>query len=560
MLTITDPECYRRHRAYRLACRGSSGTTRELGLTMLLFGAIGGIAWAIRGTTGWGGIDGTIVPGLTWAILWYYCCQRKGIDARGIVLWLGMGLALGGELGYGQYVSWIQGRFFVGDEVIPVSPITGYLWFVICGIGWGAPGGIVLGWALGGPATPRCWAVRVLLMAVLLAFIFNLGGLLLGQGIIEWLGDRFVRWWPGLLYPNADLGLYAGELDRHLGRTVYTNTQNFAVLLWWGVAMLVAAFQRDRATLIAGVVIGGGFGPGFAISAAWCHGYTFAPDAIDWWKVWELHSGFNLGLLYAIALYWAIRQVDKAEDAGAGPHEVESASPRSLVLLGIAGFILVFCAGYEYFFWTGLALAFFYLAAMALNTQYSPFMGIGCASLTLLAGYQYSIWTGLIAAGFYLAAVHPVSRFEFPQPDHRTLAERARAISIIYSTFLLVFLLLHGVTSRAVVVLGIHTDDAIDQYAWPAGRIVLFVPVALVLTLVTLIAMHRAIQRASTQPFQASPRLPERMYDLLTFIGVVGAASIWPAKIGICYALFLGLAIFALSRLNRHFDEVDRMI
>ena len=38
-------------------------------LPMLLFGSMGAITWAIRGTGGWGGIDGTIVPGMTWGLL-----------------------------------------------------------------------------------------------------------------------------------------------------------------------------------------------------------------------------------------------------------------------------------------------------------------------------------------------------------------------------------------------------------------------------------------------------------------------------------------------------------
>lgn len=516
MLTITDRERYARQRQTRPAGLSSANALYELWLPILLFGSAGAITWAIRGTTGWGGIDGTVVPGLTWAVLWYYLCHRKGIDARGVVLWLGMGLALGGELGYGQYTGWIQGRFSVGDEVLPIASWVGYAWFVICGIGWGAPGGIVLGWALGRPATARRWVGRVAFMAILIAFIFNLGSSLLGMGIIDWLGAHFVRWCPGLLFPNADLGIYAGELDKHLGRTVYTNTQNFAVLVWWAAAMLAAAFQRDRNTLFAGAVIGGGFGPGFALAAAWCHGYSYAPTAVDWWKLWELNAGFNLGLLYVVLLYWSIRQLDRAEEVGEAPHEAPPATNRSTMLLALAGFVLVFGAGYEYFFWTGLAVAAFYIAAMFAATR--------------------------VAAG---------------DPDPGALAERARSTSLIYSAFLLVFLLFHGVSSRAVVLLGIHTDEAIDQYAWPPGRIALFVPVAVLLVAATLWALRKTLARPTAPRAGASPLLPERMFDLMTFIGFVGAASIWPAKIGVLYAVFLAFAIFALSRLNRHFSEVE---
>ena len=114
MMTIADPEKYQRHREARTG-------VGEWSLAMLLFASIGAITWAIRGSAGWGGIEGTILPGMTWGLLWCYLCHRKGIDARGIPLWLGLGIALGGELGYGQYVSWIRSRFEVGDGGFPTD-------------------------------------------------------------------------------------------------------------------------------------------------------------------------------------------------------------------------------------------------------------------------------------------------------------------------------------------------------------------------------------------------------------------------------------------------------
>ncbi|WP_339910028.1 hypothetical protein, partial [Symmachiella dynata] len=48
----------------------------------------------------------------------------------------------------------------------------------------------------------------------------------------------------------------------------------------------------------------------------------------------------------------------------------------------------------------------------------------------------------------------------------------------------------------------------------------------------------------------AAPRISARLVDLMTFTGVVGAISIWPAKIGACYAIVLCLVLFAFNRLN----------
>ena len=523
MMTVAKKERYQRHREAR--GRESLSAVHELWLPMLLFGSMGAITWAIRGTNGWGGIDGTIVPGMTWGLLWYYLCHRKGIDARGLVLWLGMGIALGGELGYGQYVSWIRGMFNVGDEVIPIAPWVGYAWFAICGIGWGAPGGIMLGWALHGKASLGCWFVRSFLMLVLLVLLFNLGTPLLGSGAVEWLGGRLVESCPWLLFPNSGLEIYAGELGKHLGRTVYTNTQNFAVLVWWAGAMCVAALQRDRTTLVSGAVIGGGFGIGFVLSALWCLGYGYAPGYVDWWKMWELNAGFNLGLLYVIVLYWAVRQVDKTHEPGGTPRATPCVQhgPSTAVasaFMALSGFVLIFAAGYEYFFWTGLLLGLFYVAAMFVAT-----------------------WS-VDANG-----------------DSTRVDDPRMSISLAFSAFLLVFILLHGGVSRTGVLLELYKAEDVDQYAWPPGRIALFVPAAAVVIGATLVAMRRILRPSGTAgaPGMKATRLPERMADLLMFIGIVGTASIWPAQIGVLYAVFLCFAIFAFIRLNRRFDDIDAL-
>ena len=69
-MTILNQEKYNQHLDARSG--GKHSMVYELLLPILLFGSIGAIAWAIRGTAGWGGVDGTVVPGLMWGVLWYY--------------------------------------------------------------------------------------------------------------------------------------------------------------------------------------------------------------------------------------------------------------------------------------------------------------------------------------------------------------------------------------------------------------------------------------------------------------------------------------------------------
>ncbi len=415
---------------------------------------------------------------------------------------------------YGQYVAWIRGMFYVGEEIISIEPWVGYLWLMICGIGWAAPGGIMLGWALGRKMSPGQWLLRIVLMIILLVFLF-------AWPVVDWLAAQVVDFWPGLIFPHADMGIYAGDLGHHLERTIYTNTQNFAVLLWWIAALLLAIIQKDRITLVAGLLLGLGFGVGFMQSGAWCLGYGFAPEYIDWWKLWELNAGFNLGLLYAVALYWAIRQVDQkylaevsASDTLPKNHLSTVFSEKSeTIFLAIAGSILIFFMGFEYFFWPGLSLSILFLIAMVISVI--PFGG---------------------------------------RQEEKAIREKRLNLLLIYSVFILVFLMLHGGSERAGILLGLYPSEAVDQYAWPVERIVLFAPFVLILVGIVFYRIWKTIFPGNQIIDQDNSQLAIWMVDLMTGMGFIGALSIWPAKIGVLYALFLALALFAFNRINQRFS------
>ncbi len=507
MMTVMDGTRYQRYRAEKAARSRWAAALHEVVLPVLLFGSMGAITWAIRGTSGWNGIDGTIVPGLTWGILWYYLCYRKGIDARGVVLWLGLGLAIGGELGYGQYVSWIRGQFETPEGTIAIAPWHGHVWLIICGIGWAAPGAIALGWALSKRSSALDWSLRLVLFGVLIDFAL--------WPVVDLLGSVFMHACPTLLFPHYGSGLYEGVLHSHQERTIYTNSQNFAFVLWWIAALLVAALRKDRTTLTVGALIGGGFGPAFMLSTLWCLGYSYAPGYVDWWKMWELNAGFNLGLLCALALLWAIRQVDKTHDPNGVPlHAADNwlTAPetaerqRSVFSLPFVCAILVF-AFIEGFLSTGLLLAVFYAATLCFAT-----------------------W--------------------FAESGHG--AEARARVSLSFSVFLLLFVLLRGATSNLGGLLGLYDTSQIEQYSWPTSRIILFAPMGILLLAVTLVHLWRNVrpQHVTMAPPPTPSLAGARLADLMTGIGIVGAATIWPAKIGVLYAVCICVAIYALNRLK----------
>lgn len=173
----------------------------------------------------------------------------------------------------------------------------------------------------------------------------------LGCAVLGWLLVHACLW---LFYPHYGKGLYFGDLDLHLSRTVSTNTQNVIVAVLWLGTMLVVALQRDRASFVAGAIIGGGLRIGFTLRAPWCLGYVYAPNYIDWWKMWELNAVFNMGVLHALAMHWAVRHVDKVHAPDGCPLVLPALRTRfgkwsATVSLDAAGSLLIFAVVAEHF-------------------------------------------------------------------------------------------------------------------------------------------------------------------------------------------------------------------
>jgi hypothetical protein len=335
-----------------------------------------------------------------------------------------------------------------------------------------------------------------------------------------YLGWLLVQWQAQWFFPHHNLGIYEGELSDHQERTIYTNTQNFVVVCAWTGALLVAVCQRDRIAWVSILLLGVGGGVGFTLAALWCLGYSFAPDLIDWWKMWELHSGFNFGLLYAALLFCTIQGIDNDLLPRGDAPTTRSRLWSESAALALAVFLIVSFMGADEFPKSGI------------------FLGLMFAVPLLL-----SIRSGKEAF------------------DLGPILEKRKAIHLTYSIFLLLFILFWGVTSRAGVLLGLYEPSAVDQYAWPPSRVALFLPFGLVVVGYTLIRYYH-ILRGAPSALLANPdrsRVAIRLVDLMALIGLVGAISIWPSKIGAFYALFLFFALFAFNRMNHRFDQVDRV-
>ena len=117
----------------------------------------------------------------------------------------------------------------------------------------------------------------------------------------------------------------------------------------------------------------------------------------------------------------------------------------------------------------------------------------------------------------------------------------------------------HGASDTLGLVLELYTEEAVSQYSWPVERILIFAPFALIIFGVALNQIRKVLNgnTLNWSDTLIPSKLSARVIDLITVLGFIGALSIWPAKIGIIYALFIVLAIFSFNRLEQKFNRID---
>ena len=123
-------------------------------MAAVIMGLMGLFYCAIRGTAGYGGASGGILAGFGWALIWYAFSQsgegaaRRPYGHPWILLAIACGIAYGGFTGYGVYISWLNGRFFLNHPEMEraVPAWTGYAMLFACGFHWGGNTGCFMAW------------------------------------------------------------------------------------------------------------------------------------------------------------------------------------------------------------------------------------------------------------------------------------------------------------------------------------------------------------------------------------------------------------------------------
>ncbi|NLF56011.1 MAG: hypothetical protein GX580_00055, partial [Candidatus Hydrogenedens sp.] len=119
--------------------------THDLVLPTLLFAALGGMTWAVRGCSGYGAMAGCMFAGVGWGTAWWFIARRSGgAGARPyrsgwIILAMTFGVGISGARGWMQWSSFFDGKLTLNAAegvFVPISPAYGFLWLFIAGVPW----------------------------------------------------------------------------------------------------------------------------------------------------------------------------------------------------------------------------------------------------------------------------------------------------------------------------------------------------------------------------------------------------------------------------------------
>ena len=276
-----------------------SAPVPALSLAVIL-GLMGAYVWAIRGTTGFGGSQGAALAGLAWAMMWYMFChvdgqgERRPYGSLRAIAAITFGVALGGMTGYGVYVGWVQGNFYLNfpEGVRDVGAWTGYLALFICGIHWGGNAGAFLAFAA--PRYPlglRGWIARI--CAGIIGFL---------------LAALIVRIFPQWFLPFYHEGLYEVEEYATCQRAV-GSLRNIGPYVGLFLGFLAyEILRRDWRGVAIMLIMSLGFAVSFALGGYW-HTFHGSGVALGWWKNWEMSIGLGGGLSFGLVFYLFNRPV-----------------------------------------------------------------------------------------------------------------------------------------------------------------------------------------------------------------------------------------------------------
>jgi len=277
----------------------------DLILPVVLFMALGAMTWAVRGSSGFGAVNGCVFAGVTWGAAWWFisrdpaAVQSRRYSSGWIILALTAGIGISGNRGWMQWPSFFEGHLQLNTPLgkfAPIPRIYGFVWLFIAGVPWAGLGACMLAWCA--PIRPlkvKDWIVRL---------TCGLGAGIVAAMLFHFLPQLFLPLFSSLKEQYADL-----HANPNLRRLIGDNRAALIHLGFYLGFLGYEALRRDWKNVILITTVGVVNGLGWALCQNWRWAQSVWPQAnFNWWRCWESCGGMSIGLAYGLAYYLVNRR------------------------------------------------------------------------------------------------------------------------------------------------------------------------------------------------------------------------------------------------------------
>ncbi|MCA9448641.1 MAG: hypothetical protein KC931_16075 [Candidatus Omnitrophica bacterium] len=279
-------------------------------LPTILFAALGGMSWAVRGSSGYGGSSGCIFAGVLWGAAWWFISRDpSGVQSRRytsgwIVLALAAGIGWSGGRGWMQWSSFFEGHLqtnYAKGEFVPISPAYGFLWLFIAGVPWAGIGACALAWCGSKRPVPIWqWVIRI---------ACGVGGFYLARELFDHLPQVFLPLYHSISDKYQDL-----ETNPNLGRLIRDNRHAIEHLGVYLGFLSFEVWRRDWKNVVLILTVGLVNGLGWGICQNWKWAHDVWPGAnFNFWRCWESSGGISIGVAYGLAYFLVNRPLSEEE-------------------------------------------------------------------------------------------------------------------------------------------------------------------------------------------------------------------------------------------------------
>ena len=273
------------------------------------------MGWAVRGCSGFGGMDGCIFAGLLWGAAWWFIARESGgaqwrpYTSGWIILAVTVGVGISGNRGWMQWPAFFEGHLqtnYLQGRFAPIPRAYGFIWLFVAGVPWAGLGACLLAWCGSHRRTGlAAWALRL---------ACGLGVAWLARTVYNHLPEVFLPLYGSMKAQYADV-----QANPNLGKLIRDNREALTHL---GLYLGFLAFELGRrdwrnATLILTVGLVNGLGWAACQNWKWATGQW--PGAnFNWWRCWESSGGISIGLAYGLA-YFLVNRRSAAAGGEEGP-------------------------------------------------------------------------------------------------------------------------------------------------------------------------------------------------------------------------------------------------